>query len=108
MRRLRVAAVLGLVTAVLLLGRGLGRSPAASAQAPFSPFGFLTPTETVTAFYAALNAREFTAAYSMLSPAAQAEQPYSTWTEGYLTTQRIDVQTFRRRQPGPRLHRALG
>jgi hypothetical protein len=92
----RVIRIVSISLVALLLSAGItaGRPPAASAQAPYSVFGFLTPAEVVTAYYAALNAREFTAAYSMLSPEAQADQPFDAWVAGYQTTQRIDVQTF--------------
>ena len=92
----RVIGIVSLSPVALLLPAGIAarRPPAASAQAPLSVCGFLTPAEMVTAFYAALNAREFTAAYNMLSPEAQAERPFDAWVAGYQTTQRIDVQTF--------------
>ena len=70
-------------------------SPTAKAQTPLSgALGYLTPEEEVLGFYAALEARDFTDAYSFLSPAAQAERPFAAWVDGYAMTQRIDAQTF--------------
>lgn len=100
MHRLATAFLACLVAAGLMLQAGPGRSPTAHAQAPFSVLGFLSPVETVVAYYAALDAREFDAAYAMLSAAAQAESPFSDWAGGYLTTQRIDVQAYSGADPG--------
>lgn len=46
---------------------------------------------TVIAFYDALSQHQLAAAYTLLSPDAQAEQPLARWAAGYATTERIDV-----------------
>jgi hypothetical protein len=88
------ALVLSIVTLGLLFLLGPVHSPTAKAQTPLSALGYLTPEEEVLGFYAALEARDFTDAYSFLSPAAQAEHPFAAWVDGYAMTQRIDAQTF--------------
>jgi len=75
-----------------LLVLALGRPPVAAAQSPEFPPDAVSPVETVVAYYAALQARQFVAAYAFLSPAAQAEQPFAAWIAGYQSTNRIDVQ----------------
>lgn len=86
------ATLLGLIGACLLLLPGLAAAPIAPAQGPAAVPISLTPAETAVTFYAALEAREFAAAYAFLSPSAQAERPFADWSNGYLTTQHIDVQ----------------
>lgn len=76
----------------LLVALAFAGVPPAVAQAPFSPLSVLTPAEAVVAFYAALQARNFAAAYTFLSPDAQAERPFDSWAAGYASTERIDVQ----------------
>ena len=81
-----------LLLLALLLALALGSPPAAAASTDSFLPSTITPAETVVAFYAALQAREFTAAYALLSPAAQAEQPFAAWADGYLNTDQIDAQ----------------
>ncbi len=85
--------VSSLLSVGLVLLLGLAHSPQVTAQTPISTLSLLTPVEVVMGFYAALQARDFTDAYTFLSPAAQAERPFASWAGGYLTTQRVDVQT---------------
>jgi len=40
----------------------------------------------VAAFYTAVDAQQYAAAYALLSPAFQAQQPYNSWVAGYATT----------------------
>ena len=87
--RAPIGAVMGLACLVILLA---GRPAAATAQSPEFPPDAVSPVETVIAYYAALQAQQFDAAYAFLSPTAQAEFPFATWVEGYASTDRIDVQ----------------
>lgn len=78
MRRFATVLLALFLALGLLLPRSRGHAPTATAQTPFSAFGFLTPAETVMAYYAALEARNFTAAYALLSPAVQGRPPLRT------------------------------
>jgi hypothetical protein len=42
--------------------------------------------DAVAAFYTAVDAQQYAAAYALLSPAFQAQQPYNSWVAGYATT----------------------
>jgi hypothetical protein len=48
---------------------------------------------TVHAFYGALSLGRYEAAYALLSPAYQEDQPFERWRAGYGTTQSIEVRT---------------
>lgn len=48
---------------------------------------------TVAAFYRALADRQYEEAYSFLSPAYQASNPFETWKAGFATTQSVQVET---------------
>ncbi|MEZ4674324.1 MAG: hypothetical protein R2932_08790 [Caldilineaceae bacterium] len=49
-------------------------------------FGEMRP-ETVAHFYELLQARDFTAAYALLSPEFQAANPFDSWSAGYANTE---------------------
>jgi hypothetical protein len=50
-----------------------------------------TPEHVVISFYLALDDRDVPAAYGLLSPEAQAAQPYDGWAAGYATTIAAEV-----------------
>jgi hypothetical protein len=50
-----------------------------------------TPEHVVISFYLAIDDRDVPAAYGLLSPEAQAAQPYEGWAAGYATTIAAEV-----------------
>ena len=50
-----------------------------------------TPEHAVISFYLAVDDRDLPGAYGLLSPSAQASQPYETWVVGFATTVAAEV-----------------
>jgi hypothetical protein len=76
-----------LVVAALAVGLHGARAalpPARAARLPRTGArADASAADTVSAFYTALAAQQYAAAYALLSPALQAQQPYASWLAGY-------------------------
>jgi len=50
-----------------------------------------TPERALISFYLALDDRDLPGAFGLLSPEAQAAQPYESWVDGFATTLQVEV-----------------
>jgi HJR/Mrr/RecB family endonuclease len=66
---------------------------ASASPAPSATANDVSPTQTVRDFYAALNGRNFQAAWNLLSPEYQQTLDFNAWVSGYRTTQSVQLSS---------------